>query len=429
MRERLKALARNKFLRNVFTLLSATSIAQAISLAIYPVLTRIYTPEEHGLFALYMSIIAITAIISTGKYEMAVMIPKKEKDGEGLTVLGIVLSLVFSILLLLFIAIFHQSIPIWLGNENIGKWLYFIPASTFLVALFQTLSYWSNRITAYKTIAGANLSQSISNSAVKLSTSSTLDTGGGLIVGAIVGQAVGALYFLVRLLRTDLTQFLQLKWGELKNLAKEYKYFPKYRMVHNLINNLSSSLPVFVFTQYFTHDIVGYYGLGFMLINRPMNLLSNSFSKVFSQRIIEKHNEGKLIHVEVRKFVLRMAAIAAIPFAIILIFGPGLVSFIFGEEWHEAGVYMRIFVPWLFMAFLSGPISFLGDMLSVQKKALVIELIKISFRILALVIGVLLNNVYLALLLFSGLSVFVLTYSLFWYLQLAKKADTGRGAV
>lgn len=423
LRKRYKA---SEFLRNMLTLVSATGIAQAISLAIYPALTRIYKPDEHGLFSLYLSVVTITAIISTGKYELAIQIPKEERDGAGLTVLGIVLSFFFSIFLLIFIFIFHNSIPTWLGNEYISRWLYYIPLSTFLVAVFQSLSYWFNRINEYKTIAAGNLGQSVINSAVKLSASRALLNGGGLMAGAIVGQVIGALIYLIRLIKNGLQGFTTITWAELKNLARVHRFFPRFSMFHKLINNFSSSLPVFVFSLYFGAGIVGYFSLGLMLINRPMNLLSTSFTKVYSQRVIDMHNGGKLIFREIKRFVLRIGAISIIPFLIVAVFGPWLVSFIFGDNWHEAGVYMRIFAPWLFVVFLSAPISFLSDMLSRQQKGMWIEVVKFIFRISALAIGVHRNDIYLSLILFSASSFLVVSYSLYWYLKLAKISDKGK---
>jgi len=422
----LNRFTKSEFLKNVFTLVSATGIAQAISLLIYPVLTRIYTPEEHGLFALYMSIITITAIISTGKYELAIMIPKKEKEGASLTLLGILLSLAFSFFLLIFIALFSKQIPLWLGNEYIDKWIWFIPLSTFMVAIFQSLSYWSNRKKAYRAIASANLGQSIINSAVKLSSSKAMPYGGGLMTGAIVGQLAGALIYTIRLIRDGLDLFKSVGWSDIKKAARVHRFFPSFSMPHKLINNFSSSLPVFIFSLYFNADIVGYFGLGFMLINRPMNLVSTSFTKVFSERVIANHNLGKLVYPDVRKFTQRMAAIAVLPFLVIIIFAPWLVRIIFGEEWHESGVYMQIFSPWLFMVFLSSPLSFVADMLSRQRKAMLLEVLKFALRALALGVGVIMNDVYLALILFSGSSFIIVCYSLIWYLQLSKRADRGK---
>ncbi len=423
MRILLNRVRKNEFLRNVFTLVSATGLAQAIALAIYPVLTRIYKPEEHGLFSLYLSIVTITGIMATGKYELAIMLPKREKDGAGLTLLSIFISLIFSILILVFIAFFHDSIPRWLGNPDIERWLYFIPLSTFLVAIFQSLGVWYNRRQDYRVIAGGNLGQSVFNSAVKLSASSALNKGGGLVVGAISGQLLGAVIFLARLGKAGWGSFKEVTFRSMKKLSGEYAFFPRFSMPNKLINNLSGSLPIFAISLYFTAEQVGFFGLGFMLINRPMNLISNSFTKVFSRKIIEMHNKGRAIYPEVRRFVLRMSALAILPFLVVMIFSPLLVSVIFGKEWLEAGEYMRIFAPWLFVVFVSMPLIFLADMLSRQKKALWIEIVRLLLRVIAFGIGVYLDNIVIALLLFSGVSLLMIIYSLIWYLSLAKAAD------
>jgi len=413
----------SEFLRNVFTLVSATSIGQAIALLIYPLLSRIYSPAEHGLFALYMSIISITAIMSTGKYELAVMLPEKDKDGASLAVLSIIISFFFSIFLFLIVALFGERVSLMLGNADLEKWLWFVPISTLLIGIFQSLNYWSNRVKGYKRIAAANLSQSISNSAVKISTSSVILNGGGLIVGAIAGQIVGATVYMAKLFKSDKVFFTNISFVRIKELAKKYILFPKYNMIHYMTNNFSSSLPIFVLSSFFSPEKVGFYSFGFMMINRPMNLLSGSFTQVFSQRTYEMYNKSQFIAKDVKKFIWRLVLIGLLPFSMAALFGPAIFDFVFGKNWHEAGIYMRILLPWLFVVFISSPLSFLPDMLLRQKKAMMIDLIKFFLRIIALAIGVKMNDIYLSLYLFSGISFILVSYNLYWYVFLSGHAD------
>ena len=93
---------KSEFSRNVLTLMTGTTIAQAIPIAISPILTRIYTPEEFGIFALYMAFISIGAAIVTGKYEMAILLPKRNEYAKYLVVISIFLTTCFSILLYIF---------------------------------------------------------------------------------------------------------------------------------------------------------------------------------------------------------------------------------------------------------------------------------------------------------------------------------------
>ena len=110
----LQRLRSSEFFRNVFTLVSVTSIAQAVSILIYPVLTRLYSPGEMGLFSLYMSIISLTGILSTGKYELAVLLPKEDRHAEGLVGLSLVLVTFFSACGLLTVVLFRDTFAQWL---------------------------------------------------------------------------------------------------------------------------------------------------------------------------------------------------------------------------------------------------------------------------------------------------------------------------
>ena len=90
-----KIIPKSDFSRNVLTLMTGTSIAQAIPIAISPILTRIYTPDDFGIFALYMSIASIIAVIATGRYELAMMLPKKDSDAINILFISIVVYYLF----------------------------------------------------------------------------------------------------------------------------------------------------------------------------------------------------------------------------------------------------------------------------------------------------------------------------------------------
>ena len=51
-----------EFTRNVLTLLTGTTIAQAIPVLIAPVLTRLYSPKDFGLAALFFSLLILGVI-------------------------------------------------------------------------------------------------------------------------------------------------------------------------------------------------------------------------------------------------------------------------------------------------------------------------------------------------------------------------------
>ena len=97
---------KSDFVRHVVTLMTGTAVAQAIPIAMSPILTRIYTPEDFGLFALYMSTSALLAEVATGRYELAIMLPKKDEDARDIFVLSVMIATILSFLSFLVVFFF-----------------------------------------------------------------------------------------------------------------------------------------------------------------------------------------------------------------------------------------------------------------------------------------------------------------------------------
>ena len=135
-------LPKSEFGRNVLTLMTGTTIAQAIPIAISPILTRIYTPEDFGLFAFYASIASIISVVATGRYELAIMLPKKDDDAINIVVLSILISFLVSLLSLIIVLVFNTQITNLLGNPEIANWLYFIPLTVLFTGIYQSFNYW-----------------------------------------------------------------------------------------------------------------------------------------------------------------------------------------------------------------------------------------------------------------------------------------------
>lgn len=420
MRKQLNALSQNEFFRNVATLMTGSTIAQLIALAIYPVLSDIYSPEEHGLFSLYMSIIAITGIMSTGRYQMAILMPKDDKKAMNLAALGVSFSIALSLLLLLMVIFLRSEISTLFKNENLERWLWYVPLSTFLIALFQVSIYWFNRHKNFRQTAAANLAQSLTNSGVKLSTSNAIQSGGGLIAGAIVGQIVGAFWFLVQWVRKFSSHFRDISFAGMRTVAKEYYRFPFFNLPNNLVNNISNALPVFLISTFFTAHQVGLYGLGFAMIFRPMGLVVNSMEQVFSQRIIKKFNDHLPVWKDVRLLLLRSFQIGVIPFLLAGIFGPFIFKTIFGAEWEESGRFMQLLIPWFFAAFMANQLTFLPDLFSKQKTYFLLNLLRFVLRIGGMSIGIIKDDIYLMLGMFSLVSFLIVVITLIWYVKMVK---------
>jgi O-antigen/teichoic acid export membrane protein len=249
----------------------------------------------------------------------------------------------------------------------------------------------------------------------------------GLVIGVIFGQLIGFLVFLALHIRINRMKASWVSWGEMRRLARQYSLFPRYNMWQGLINNLSGALPVFIFSSQFSTAIAGLYTFGYMIIYRPVNLVANAFYQVLYQRFVEKQHRESSILSEAKLFIRRTIQWLIVPFLIMGIFAPQIFGFVFGANWTEAGRYTQIILPWIFMVSLVMPLSFIPDLYRKQRVATMIDGVKLILRLAGLMAGVITENVYIGLGLYSLTSTLVIGYSLFWYLRLARNRPPSYG--
>ena len=219
-----KIIPQSEFVRNTLAMMTGTTIAQAIPIALTPILTRIYTPEDFGIFALYMSIATLVAVCSTGRYELAIMLPEKDTEAINIVVLSIVISFAVSLFSLILIVLFNNEFTTVLGNEDIKDWLYFIPITTLITGLYQSLNYWSNRKKKYKRLAINRVVKTSTTVSVKLGMGLNGLTSQGLIFGSIFGDVV-ATYILGRSIwKEDKFMFLKSQRKTMLDLMKKYGF-------------------------------------------------------------------------------------------------------------------------------------------------------------------------------------------------------------
>lgn len=181
---------KGSFASDVLTLVTGTTIAQALPVVVSPILTRLYTPVDFGILALYMSVASLIAVIATGRYELAVMLPAKDEDAAHIVALSIIIAFCVSLIALGILSTFNGFITRLLNNPHITIWLYIIPVTVFLTGIYQPLNYWSNRKKHYKRLAFCRVAQSTATVGVNLGMGLARGGSSGLILGVVAGQGV-----------------------------------------------------------------------------------------------------------------------------------------------------------------------------------------------------------------------------------------------
>ncbi len=347
---------KSEFSRNVLTLMTGTTIAQAIPIAISPILTRIYTPEDFGIFALFIAVTSIFGSIASGRYELAIMLPKKDEDAVNIFVLGLIITCFITIILFILMILFNDYLTKLLGNEEISFWLYFVPLTVFFTGLWNLLNYYNNRKKNYKDIANAIVVKSIVLVIFQLIVGLLKHGVIGLIVGQIISQII-ANFKLLKNIYTDKKLILSISKLKIRALSRRYISFPKHNMIPSMLDNLTSQLIYIIIPKIFSLLVSGQFFLANRIVNLPVSLMSNSISQVYLQKISENKNK-KIKNMDIFISTIKKLFIIALPIGIAGFFlSPNIFLFIFGKEWIISGEIAQYLFLIFLVTFCISPLS------------------------------------------------------------------------
>jgi len=375
---------KSSFAKNVLTLITGTTISQAIPIAISPILTRIYGPEDFGVLALFVSLITIFSAVVTGRYELAVMLPKEDKKSRSIVALCILISLVFCTVLFIVIALFHSYFVELLEDDRISTWLYFVPLVLFLVGLFNTLNYYLSRKKEFQKVAKANVSKSVSLSVSQLLFHFVKSGAFGLVLGRIISAIVAPLFLLFNLKKSDKISFNKEK---LSTVAKRYIDFPKYAMWAGLFNNLALNFNNLVIPIVYSTSILGYFALVYRVLVLPFTLVSTSVGQVFFKEVSELKNQNKNVSNVIWKVVKKMGLISVLGFGVLFFTVEYLFVFVFGEEWRIAGIYAQYLIPMFVIRFVVSPLTLIHSAFEAHKLSLLLQFLMFLLSVLSMYIA------------------------------------------
>ena len=394
---------KNDFAANIFKLMTGTALGQLISILIAPILARIYTPDDFGILAIYISIVTILSVAISLRFELAILLPSDDDEAVDLVILGIFLAALLSLFLLPFFFFFNKDIANLIDRPEVSYYLYLVPLSTFFYGSFQVLSYWMSRIKNFGRLATAKVSKEATIAATQLSIGTLLSTGAfGLIAGQIMGNAVGSAILFVKSYHTIRQRITSKICLNLKSVFIKYKKFPQFTSWAALLNAISQNIPAILLAFLFSPATAGYYAIAVRVLMLPTALIGNSVRQVYYQKTSELYNTGKSIRGLFFNTTRYLILIAIVPFSIIILWGEPLFLIVFGPEWGKSGQFASILSFWIAFVFINPPSLVNIYLLKLNKMQLILEMLLLTGRIAAIVVGyIVFDDVIISILLFT----------------------------
>lgn len=341
---------RSEFIKNVSYQMAGTGIGQALPFAVTPVLTRLYTEKDFALYTSFFAVSSILAVATGGRYQLAILLPRKNSDAIKILTLSIYITVAFTAILVILSLVVAQS-----SYNTLGSAIFFVPVYVLFYGVWNALSYLSVRRKAFIQNAISKIFQSVLYVLAAIFLGQLNLVVFGLISSRIVG-VIGSTFYLFR--QSNLKIYFP-KVAALKNVARTYDNYPKVSLLPALLDVMSVQGLVLVLTWFYSKDDLGYYGLTALVLSAPLGLIGTSFRDVFYQKIVSfiARNDTHACRRFFTYCALGLFAAGLPVSALLYFFGPEIFSVIFGERWTRAGEFASILSISFLVQLVVSPLS------------------------------------------------------------------------
>ncbi len=399
-------------------MVSGTAAGQALVILSSPILTRLYSPGDFGVLAVYTAVLAFVVLISSLRYELAIPLPRTDRSAANLLTLSLcVLGLIVA-LTSLAVALFGESLTKWLNTPALEPYLWALPLGILLGGANKALSYWALRKMAFGCVARTRFQQGAGMAASQVALGYFHWGALGLIVGHIVGYAAGLISLLRFASGPDGARLRRTRASRVWYGARRFRNFPIYSAWSDMANVGGTQMPLILFASLFSPTVAGLYMLAHRVASAPAALMAEATGKAFMAHAVPARRDGYLAELTYRVFVLLLRAGLG-PLIIVAAIAPELFSIVFGAQWAEAGRYLQWIIPWIAAVFVFAPLTTLYAVLERQKVDLYFQITLLVTRVCALVLGALLGGPIMATACYASSAVVVYVCFGTWLLHAA----------
>jgi O-antigen/teichoic acid export membrane protein len=357
---------RTEVIQSASILVFGTLIAQSIPILLQPFLRRYFSPEDFGYYSVYVSIIGILLVVSSMRYEQTIVLPKSDSDAIQLVNISMFISLIFSILILFIVLIFHSK---FLQVLNIpydkGFIIYLVPLGTFLLSIFQVLNFWLIRKKRFKSISINKLSRRFVEGGTQSFFAFTKFSN-GLVIGDIAGQLANSIVSFYQSFKSGYRLELPSSL-KAKRLLREYIMFPKISLIPAVMSAICYMMPVVFINKYYSAEQAGYFDLTKLILSVPLALIASSFSSVVLNKTSECYRNDKPFLNEILPLIWIVVAISILEILLILFWSEFIFTFVFGEKWLPSGAMAKYLVFPFALNFITS--SFTSIFIAINKIA------------------------------------------------------------
>lgn len=336
-----KAYIKNKIPKDgvirAVALLTGSNIAvQILYLGALPIISRIYSPSDFGVLAIFSAIVQTVTAIACLRYEIP--IPNCDSDNKALHLLVIsginILAITFCTLIVIVTVDAMEFDSDWV--RNLGSYIWAIPFCIAVCGAFNALQFYAVREKAYQLIAKTRVKQTVAGVFTQITIGLIWSGPSGLIIGLILQTGAGGLSFLTHLLSNRKYDKNSVNFSDIKEGYKTNSAYLKYSTPEALLQMGALQLPLLIIGALISPVEAGFLFLANRIMQLPVAIISGSFAQTFSANAPAAYRENGLEALFLQSISL-LIKYAVGPTIFVGIASWALFPYVFGTNWSRAG--------------------------------------------------------------------------------------------
>lgn len=413
-----KYIGESSYKKNVLFLMSGRVLAQVLPILLTPLLTRIYSPEEFGIFSVYYTVVALVSMISSGRYCLAILLPKKDQTAKKLLFLSWALTLLTSSVFGVILFFFGERFFSLLNAEVLKSYIGLIITNILLLGFSEGAYYYGLRRKAYKILSLNVILQSTTVVIFRLVLGYFVSTEYGLLL-AFLAEYLVSVILLVYRLKIYKFDYKSLS-RKLRDIAFRYIRFPKYSLFADILSMGSNLSPNLFVNGLFGSVASGHYSMSDRILGSPIWFITSAVGDVFKQEAAEQFRVKGSAYKLFVKTARTMFLLGIIPFTLIFLFVPYIIPFLLGDGWEPVGQFIRLFSIMYFAKFVVTPVTFIVYIVDKQSYNILFQGLRFGSIVVAFVLGYYLESLYATFIVWSVLTSISYLVAFFVSLRLSR---------
>lgn len=345
----------NPIIRRFAALAGGSVAGQLAMFAALPFATRLYTPTEFGLLGTFSAIVMLVLPAACLRFDLAIPIPRCEREARALIVLGVFGVACTTLLLCMFL----PFLPAMLGDRTkdlFSDYGWLIPLSLFAAAIFSLAQFWAVRHEKFNVLAMTHVSRGV----IGASTQVGLGVAGMGTIGLLLGQSIymglGSISLLIALVRQEWQHIRVMTWSEIKQTANRQWRFPLLSTPEAILSAAGMHLPLLIITAISGPETAGVLFLALRVLSIPVALVAGNLSRVYLGEAPKQQEKGNLWGFTwgIWKTLFAISIVPAIIGFFVL---TDVLTILLGPEWVGVSNIILIFLPSVLLQFCVVPVS------------------------------------------------------------------------